>query len=196
VLLAGSERWVTRPLARRLRRYVQDGGRLAMFGPDSLRRAVTIRADGAEASGELLRPTQPTPLDPFGARLEPLRRSKAVEPLAQLGGDPAYGLFTGTSGTLDGFRAFEESIPPEEGGKATVLGAMGVAPPEPDPDAPADETPPEARYALTAIRLGEKGLVIRVGLPEWTRRLREPQISQVTRNIVDLLRGQEAQIRG
>jgi hypothetical protein len=72
---------------------------------------------------------------------------------------------------------------------------MGVAPPEPDPDAPADEAPPEQRYALTATRLGEKGLVIRVGLPEWTRRLGEPQIAQVTRNIVDLLRGQEPKIR-
>ena len=86
-------------------------------------------------------------------------------------------------------------MPPEEGGKATLLGAMGVAPPEPDPEAPADEPPPEARYALTATRLGEKGLIIRVGLPEWTRRLKEPQIDQVTRNIVDLLRGQEPKIR-
>ena len=34
VLLAGSERWVTRALARRLRRYVQDGGHLATFGPE------------------------------------------------------------------------------------------------------------------------------------------------------------------
>jgi len=57
-------------------------------------------------------------------------------------------------------------------------------------------TPPEARYALTAIRLGEKeGLIIRVGLPQWTQRLREPQIGQVTRNIIDLLRGQEPKIR-
>ena len=195
VLLAGSLRWVTRPLARRLRRYVQEGGRLAMFGADSLRRGVTIRANGAETAGELLRPTQPSVEDPFGARLDPLRRTKAAEAISQLAGDPAYGLFEGTGGTLEGFGAFEESAPPEEGGKATLLGAMGVAPPEPDPDAPADEPPPEPRYALTATRLGEKGLVIRVGLPEWTRRLKEPPIAQVTRNIVDLLRGQEPRIR-
>jgi len=195
VLLAGSLRWVSRPFARRLRRYVQDGGRLATFGPDTLRRGVTIRADGSETAGELLRPTQPSPQDPFGARLQPLRRAKAPEAISQLGGDPAYGLFAGTAGTLEGFSAFEESVPPEEGGKVTVLGAMGVAPPEPDPDAPADEPPPEQRYALTATRLGEEGLVIRVGLPEWTRRLGEPEIAQVTRNIVDLLRGQEPKIR-
>jgi N,N-dimethylformamidase beta subunit-like protein len=195
VLLAGSERWVTRSLARRLRRYVQDGGQLATFGPETLRRGVTLRANDAETGGELLRPTQPSPEDPFGARLGPVRRSDAPQPIAQLGGDPGYGLFTGTSGTIDGFSAFEESAPPEEGGKATVLGAMGVAPPEPDPNAPADEPPPEARYALTATRLGEDGLVIRVGLPQWARRLREPQVAQVTRNIIDLLRGQEPKIR-
>ena len=195
VLLAGSLRWVTRPLARRLRRYVQEGGHLATFGPDTLRRGVAIRANGGKTAGELLRPTQPSAQDPFGARLEPLRRAKAPEAIAQLGGDPAYGLFEGTGGTLDGFSTFEESVPPGEGGKATLLGAMGVAPPEPDPNAPADEPPPEARYALTATRLGEKGLIIRVGLPEWTRRLKDPQIDQVTRNIVDLLRGQEPKIR-
>jgi hypothetical protein len=195
VMLAGSMRWVTRTLARRLRRYVQDGGRLAMFGPETLRRGVTLKANEAETGGELLRPTQPSQEDPFGARLDPVRRSGAAEPISQLGGDPGYGLFTGTGGTLDGFSAFEESAVPEEGGRATVLGAMGVAPAEPDPDAPADEPPPESRYALTAIRLGENGLVIRVGLPQWARRLKEPQVAQVTRNIVDLLRGQEPKIR-
>jgi hypothetical protein len=200
VLIAGSMRWVTRPLARRLRRYVQDGGHLATFGPDTLRRGVTLRANDPETAGELLRPTQPSAQDPFGARLEPVRRADAAEPISQLGGDPGYGLFVGTGGTLEGFSAFEESAPPEEGGRAKVLGAMGVAPPEPDADAPADEPPPEARYALTAIRLGDaqdtrEGLIIRVGLPQWTRRLKEPQVAQVTRNIIDLLRGQEPKIR-
>ena len=205
VVLAGSMRWVTRPLARRLRRYVQDGGHLATFGPETLRRGVTLRANDPETAGELLRPTQPSAQDPFGARLDPVRRSDAPEPISQLGGDPGYGLFVGTGGTLDGFSAFEESAPPEEGGRATVLGAMGVAPPEPDPDAPADEPPPEARYALTAVRLGDsqgtsspgagEGLLIRVGLPEWSQKLREPQVAQVTRNIIDLLRGQEPKIR-
>ncbi len=195
VLLAGSMRWVPRTLTRRLRRYVQEGGHLATFGPETLRSGVTLRADDAETAGELLRPSQPSAEDPFGARLEPVRRADAAQPLAQLGGDPAYGLFEGTGGTLEGFSAFEESAPPAEDGKAKLLGAMGVAPPEPDPEAPADEAPPEARYALTASRIGEKGLVIRVGLPQWAQRLREPQVAQVTRNIIDLLRGQEPKIR-
>jgi hypothetical protein len=196
VLLAGSLRWVPRPLARRLRRYVQDGGRLATFGPETLRRTVTLRADDTETAGQLVRPTELTGTDPFGAKLGPVRRADAAQPLTQLGGDPAYGLFEGTGGTLEGFSAFEESVPPAEGGAAKVLGAMGVEPPKPDPAAPAEEQPPEARYALTAIRTGEKkGLIIRVGLPQWPQRLKEPSVSQVTRNIIDLLRGQEPKIR-
>ena len=103
VLLAGSERWVTRPLARRLRRYVQDGGRIATFGAETLRRAVALRANGAETEGELLRPAQPSADDPFGATLEPLRRAKAPQQIAQVAGDPGYGLLTGSDGTLDGF---------------------------------------------------------------------------------------------
>ena len=49
VLLAGSERWITRPLARRLRRYVLDGGNLAYFGADTLRRGLAITARGTPA---------------------------------------------------------------------------------------------------------------------------------------------------
>ncbi len=92
VLLAGSERWVTRPLARRLRRYVQDGGRLATFGVETLRRGVTLRANKPETAGELLRPTQPTAHDPFGATLQPVRRASAPEAIAQVAGDPSFGL--------------------------------------------------------------------------------------------------------
>jgi hypothetical protein len=97
-------------------------------------------------------------------------------------------LFTGTDGTLDGFSVFEESAPPE--GDAKVLAALGEPPEEPDPNAPADQPAPEERYALTAIGL-DKGLVIRVGLPQWQQRLGEPEIEQVTRNIIALLRGRK-----
>jgi hypothetical protein len=196
VLLAGSERWVTRGLARRLRRYALDGGRVAVFGTETLRRGVTLRANGAETAGELLRPTQPTAQDPFGATLAPIRRTDdGPAAISQLAGDPGYGLFTGSDGTLDGFSAFEESPPPGPGSRAEILAALGRPPPEPDPEAPADTPPPEERHALTASRLGEKGLVIRVGLPEWPQRLRDPEIAQVTRNIVDLLRGRTPRFR-
>ena len=44
------------------------------------------------------------------------------------------------------------------------------------------------------MQLG-KGIVIRVGLPEWPQRLGDPYVAQVTRNIVDILRGVEPRIR-
>ena len=194
VLLAGSERWVTRALARRFRRYVQDGGRIATFGTETLRRAVGLRANGPKTAGELVRPTQPSPDDPFGATLEPVRRAGLPSAIAQVAGDPGYGLLTGSDGTLAGFSVFEESPPPGTDGPAKLRAALGVPPPEPDPDAPPDAEVPEERHALTAVTLG-KGLVIRVGLPEWPAKLGEPEVSQITRNIVDLLRGSKPKIR-
>ena len=76
VLLAGSERWVTRAYARRLRRYVLDGGRLASFGTESLRRGVNLRANGDRTAGRLTRPTQPSHQDPFGKRFQDLRAAR------------------------------------------------------------------------------------------------------------------------
>ena len=68
VLLAGPLRWISTELARRLRRYATDGGRVASFGADSLRRGVAVARD------RLLRPLPPTDTDPFGTTLRPLRQ--------------------------------------------------------------------------------------------------------------------------
>ena len=38
--------------------------------------------------------------------------------------------------------------------------------------------------------------MIRVGLPEWPHKLEEPHVAQVTRNIVDMLRGVTPKIQG
>ena len=193
VVLAGSERWVTRTLARRLRRYVSDGGHLATFGAETLRRGVSLRTNASDTGGELLRPTQSSPQDPFGATLEAVRHTKAPVAISQLAGDPAYGIFTGSDGTLDGFSAFEESAPPPAGAEK-LLAALGEPPPPPDPNAPANEPAPEEHYALTAAKL-DKGLIIRVGLPQWPRHLHDDEIEQITVNIVDLLRGATPKIR-
>ena len=58
VILAGSLRWIPRSLARRLRRYVESGGRVASFGTESMRRGMRITDD------VLSRPTQATPHRP------------------------------------------------------------------------------------------------------------------------------------
>jgi flagellar hook assembly protein FlgD len=186
VLLAGSERWITRPYARRLRRYVTDGGRVAIFGTESLRRGVTILRNDEGSGGRLVRPTQPAADDPFGTRFSDVRTVSAPVALTPIGGDPANELLTGFDGVLAGFRTFEESDPPAESER--VLAALGeeTAPEEEDPGVP-EEVPEPARPALTSTQLG-KGFVIRVGLPEWSQRLGDPQVAQLTHNITDLLR--------
>ncbi len=66
VLFAGSQRWITRAYGRRLRRYVLEGGRLASFGAESMRRGVTILRNRDDTAGRLVRPTQP--VDPGSVR--------------------------------------------------------------------------------------------------------------------------------
>ncbi len=195
VLLAGAERWVTRGYARRLRRYVVEGGRLASFGTESLRRGVTIVRNEAQTAGQLLRPTQPSAHDSFGNRFEPLRRTEEPATLSLIGGDAGAGLLEGFDGALEGFSVLEESRPPASG-RGELQAALGVetAPPEETEGVP-EELPPPALPALASTELGE-GVMIRVGLPEWSQRLDEDrQVSQITLNIADILRGVRPRIR-
>jgi len=181
VLLAGPARWVPRASAARLRRYVQRGGRLASFGEETLRRGVTV------GPGRLMRPTQPSATDAFGARLLPVRRLERPVSLVPISDDPGLRLLEGTSASLEGFRILEESLP---GGRRGLDLRVGVgedrgeeAPIDPETGAP--EAP---RPALTGSRLGS-GVVIRVGLPEWGRHLRDDaDVQQITRNVADILR--------
>ncbi len=194
VLLAGSQRWITRAYARRLRRYVLDGGQVASFGTESLRRGLTVLRNDDRTAGRLVRPTQPSDQDPFGTRFEPLRRTPEPVTLSLIGGDPEFGLLQGFDGALGGFRALEESEPPAAG-RGDVVAALGVetAPEEEQPGVP-EELPPPARPALVATELGD-GLLIRVGLPEWSQRLGDRQVAQITLNAADLLRGFTPRIR-
>jgi hypothetical protein len=194
VLMAGPETWVTRTLARRLRRYVLDGGRVASFGADTLRRGVTLRTRQADDVGLLTRPTQPTSTDPFGARLAKLRTPSPAADLIQVEGDD-QALMTGVQ-SLPGFTKLEESLPVT--GDRKLLTAVGQAL-TPEEEAAAQQSgkePRELRPALTAVRVGSKqGLVIRVGLPEWYSKLGDPNVQQVTYNIIDLLRKVPPKIR-
>jgi flagellar hook assembly protein FlgD len=193
VLLAGAERWITRPYARRLRRYVTEGGRLAMFGTDNLRRGVTILRNEDGSGGKLVRPTQPAPTDPFGTRFSDVRSAPSPVTLTPIGGDPANPLLTGFDGVLGGFRTFEESDPPPETERVLVAIGEETAPEEEETGVP-EELPEPARPALTSTQVGE-GFVIRVGLPEWSQRLDDPQVAQLTHNIADLLRRNEPKPR-
>jgi hypothetical protein len=197
VVLAGSLRWVSRPLARRLRRYVADGGRLASFGTESLRRGVRL------SSTRLTQPTQPTPIDAFGARLEPVRRPRAGEdgttplPLTALADDPALGLLTGSDGVVPAFGRLEESQARPDAADGKVVTALGQDVTEAERTA-AEEKGEQPRMALpsfTAARLG-KGVVVRVGLTDWVLRAgTDREVGQITRNIIDVLRRVTPRVR-
>jgi hypothetical protein len=192
VLLLGPERWIPRSYARRLRAYVEDGGRLASIGVDSLRRGITLRANASQTAGKLLRPTQPANTDPFGIRYQPQRRTRSAVTLTLIDGDANYALLEGFDGTLSGFRALEETDPPGSG-RGKVLAALGVETAPANPDAVPDQLPPPPRAALAATQLG-KGVMIRIGLPEWAEKLGDRQVAQITLNIADILRHMKARI--
>ena len=186
VLLAGPLHWISTEVARRLRRYVTDGGRVASFGADSLRRGVAVARD------RLLRPLPQADSDPFGVSFRPQRRLEGdPAPLQPVADDPETGLLTGVD-ELPGFSALEESEPSERVRVALAAvdqKALDAA------EAAGEELPPPYP-ALALSELGE-GMVIRVGLPQWGERLRQGSIpvQQLTRNIADILRGAKPAIR-
>jgi flagellar hook assembly protein FlgD len=192
VLMLGSPRWVTRSLGRRLRRYVDDGGRLAVIGADSLRRGVRLRVHQSEESGTLSRATQPAAADPFGTRVARVRTTSQPVSISQFEGGPGYGLMEGVL-DLRGFTRLEEATSIGDGDFLAAVG-QPLSAEEEAAAASSDKPAREVRAALSAVRLG-KGTVIRVGLPEWPRRLDAPEVAQVTRNIVDILRGVQPRIR-
>jgi hypothetical protein len=194
VILAGPERWITRAYGRRLRRYVIEGGRVAAFGVESMRRGVTLQRNRDLTAGRLVRPTQPALQDPFGTRFgEELRRSSTPLTLSLIGGDAAYGLLEGFDGALPGFTVLEESDVPT-GARGELLAGLGVETITEEETEVPDELPEAPKPAVAATSMGE-GLVIRFGAPDWLGRLDERQVAQITRNAIDLIRGVEPQIR-
>ena len=198
VVLAGPLRWVPRTLARRLRRYVEDGGRLASFGTESLRRGVRVGAepphapDAADADGPVRRA-------PRAARAPARRRGGGPLPLTALADDPALGLLTGSDGVVDAFGRLEESqarrgAAAREGGRS----ALGQDVTEAERAEAEDEGRAAARRAARADRdAAREGLrgarrAHRLGGAgrAWTARSR-----QITRNIIDVLRRVEPRVR-
>jgi hypothetical protein len=191
VLLVGAERWVSTPYARRLRRYVGDGGRLATIATDSLRRGVTVLRRRGDGSGALVRPTQPVDRDPFGARLGDIALLPAGTELRPVTGSADAPLLSFWDGTLAGFGSAEESAPPAADDLVKVLAGVGVEPPVDDTNA----APEEPKPAITENQLG-KGIVIRIGLPGWTQRLdKDGDVGQITRNAIDVLAGDKPKPR-
>ena len=160
VVFAGSERWFTEDLDRRLRDYVEGGGRVASFGTDAFRRTVGLTAtslagpspaQGTNALGEQTAPSQ-----------------SAAAPLV-LNSDQ-LGLFSGTDGFVGLFTRFEQSQGRVSG--STLLTGAGR-----DPEHP----------AFVAYSLGS-GTVVRVGTPQWSANLSsDTEVANVTRSLWSLL---------
>jgi hypothetical protein len=186
VLLAGPLRWISTDVAKRLRRYVVAGGRVASFGTGSMLRGVSI------GRARLVRPLPPVDSDPFGTRLRPQRTLKpGTGPLQPIADEGGTGLLTGVE-ELPGFSVVEESDPSDH-----VQAALAAV----DQDAidaaeQAGEALPDSYPALALTQLGD-GLVIRVGLPQWGAKLKagSTPVQQLTRNIADILAGHEPKIR-
>jgi hypothetical protein len=161
-VLAGNPGWQPPGLRAALRTYVAGGGRIFSLGTDSLRRSVRVR------QAKLTSPSRASSSDLFGAVLAPVARRR-VELLAS---DDRIGLFQGGDGLFRGFGAVEETITPGPGvrvvARAEQQGARAGAP------------------VIVAAASG-RGLVIRTGLPEWGRRMRDLNVQAMTRRAWVLL---------
>jgi hypothetical protein len=161
VVFAGSERWFTEPLDKRLRSYVEKGGRVALFGSDSFRRTVVL------SPTVLSDPSPAQETNTLGEQTAPL--ASAAAPLVVNQPD-ALGLFAGTDGFVGLFTHFEQS-------RRRVSGAGVQSSAGRDPQHP----------AFVAYQLG-RGLVVRIGAPEWSGSLStDPEVARVTTNLWSLL---------
>ena len=142
VILPSDVRWLPRSLQQRLRRFVRDGGSVASFGIDSLRRQVTI-----SPRRRLVGATPPATTDLFGARLHPPEQLSAPSNIVLKNDEIEF--FAGTAGSFGPFSSIQE---------ADSLGAEPLA-------SAVTEDPPSSLPTLAASRLG-KGLVLRFPLPE------------------------------
>jgi hypothetical protein len=143
---------------------VEEGKAVAVFGGESLRRSVAL------TGGRLGFPSPPRPDDLFGERT----RSERVEPAAPLTVEQdRLRLFSDVDGLFGEFGLVERSVSlPDD---ARLLSAAGRDPGEP---------------AFVGYRLG-KGVVVRVGSPQWARQLDERaldvEVPRITRRIWQLL---------
>lgn len=165
LVLAGLPQWLPPAVGARLRRFVDGGGRVFSPGVDSLRRTVVLQGS------RLARPSRRrSPTDIFGATLAPIERRR-VDVVAK---DDTIGLFRGGDGLFNGFVGFEATLAP--GPRTSVL-AAGVV-----------EGSPTADPVIVALRVGDEGMVVRTGLPDWGRRLRgNPNVQALTRRAWTLL---------
>jgi hypothetical protein len=142
VILPSDARWLPRTLLQRLRRYVRNGGKVATFGVDALRRQVTLTR-----RGRMVDPTPPATTDVFGVRVRALTRLPKPTNLVTANDDIDF--FAGTAGAFGPFSLVQETDLTEDEAEASAV----------------TEDPQTGRPVIAAQREG-KGLVLRFGVPE------------------------------
>lgn len=154
VVFPDSARWLTDEVDLELRRFVEEGGRVAWFGTDAFRRRVSLGA------GVLAEPTAPELRNLFGEATAQTR----VEPTPITATVDRMGLFAGTDGVFGLFGTLELSRSLVQGTRRRAAAGLD-----------------DARAAVVAYELGE-GLVIRFGAPQWASQLlTRPEVGVVTR---------------
>jgi hypothetical protein len=121
---------------------VRDGGKVATFGIDALRRQVTLTR-----RGRMIDPTPPATNDVFGVRLRALTRLPKPTNLVTANDDIDF--FAGTAGAFGPFSLVQESDLTEDEAEASAV----------------TEDPQTGRPVIAAQREG-KGLVLRFPVPE------------------------------
>lgn len=161
VAIAGSAEWLPRLVRDRLLSGVRDRGQtVVIFGRESLRRSV------APVGDRLRDPSPPRPDDLFGERTS-VERADLRSPLRAR--SDRLRLFAGVDTLFGDFTLFERSdrLP-----RGAVLEASAVR----DSDRP----------DFVAYRLG-RGLVVRVGTPQWATQLEDralaTDVPRITRNL-------------
>jgi len=163
VLIPGDARWLPARLGAQLRRFVRRGGTVVSLGTDSLRRQVELAAAGKR----LVRPTNATRADLFGAVLRPLVRTPADLTVAE----DRIELFAGDEGLFPDVTAHEATGRLDDG---TELAADAVT--------------REGRPVIVAARTG-RGLVVRTGIPDFAQRLTpRPESAALMNRLWALLR--------
>ena len=167
-------------------------GGVASFGTESMRRGVRVGED------DLSQPTQATPIDPFGARLEPVaapahrgRRPKTPLPLTALAEDTVARAADRLRRHADAFGRLEESAKRPDTANAKVLTALGQdvtdserAEGRGQGRAAARGAPGADRHAARQGRRDPR----RADASGLSGRATDREVGQITHNIVDILR--------
>ena len=164
VVLAGDTRWMDGGVQRSLRAWVRGGGRLLQTGTGSLRRSVDV------TPARIVAPTQPTPRDLFGARLGNVTAAPGAD--ADEHGRPHR--------PVPRHRRSARALRRLRGRRARSAPTSASWPSPPPPT--------RSTTSSSRSRFG-KGVVVRLGVPDFSARLSsDPELVTLLKRTWTLLR--------